>query len=74
MRKPLERVYLAACPFCHYREFFPSAVEMLAIYGTHLLDHRDEALEAGPTEGPRMAQRAERIGQHVQRLLAAQYN
>jgi hypothetical protein len=47
---------------------------MSAIYGTHLLDHRDEAFEAGPTEGPQMAERTERIARHVQRLLTAQYN
>lgn len=74
MPKPLARVYLAACPFCDYREFFSSAAAMLAIYGAHLLGHRDEALEERPVGRVRVAQRAERIARHLQRLMTAQYN
>jgi hypothetical protein len=74
VRKPFERVYLAACPFCEYREFFSSAVAMLVFYGTHLLDHRDEAFREPQTAGPARARRAERIARHLQRLDTAQYN
>lgn len=74
VRKPLEHVYLAACPFCDYREFFSSAIAMLVFYGTHLLDHRDEALRETQIGSPAKAQCAERIARHLQRLDTAQYN
>jgi hypothetical protein len=74
VQEPRERMYVAACPFCDYRRLFPSAAAMLAIYGRHLLDHHDEALEERQTGRRRTAQRAERIARHVLRLTAARYN
>lgn len=74
MGRQLKRMYLAACPFCDYREFFSSAVAMLAVYGTHLLDHMDEAHDARPTGRAGTAQRMERVARHLERLNTAQYN
>ena len=74
MKEPLEPIYIAACPFCDYREFFSSAVEMLAQYGSHLLDHSEEALEEQHVGGRRVTERAERIARHARQLAAARYN
>ena len=74
MRTQLECVYLATCPFCDYRELFSSDVSMLAVYGAHLIDHEDEALEERRTGRTGTAQRMERIARHLQRLNTAQFN
>lgn len=74
MGEPLERMYLAVCPFCDYRELFPSAVEMLAKYGDHLLDHSEDALEERRVGHGRVSERVERLARHARRLAAARYN
>ena len=47
---------------------------MLAVYGAHLIDHEDEALEERHTGRTGTAQRMERIARHLQRLNTAQFN
>jgi hypothetical protein len=74
VRTQLERAYLAACPFCDYRELFSSDVAMLAVYRAHLLDHEDGAREETRTGRTAMAQRMERVARHLERLNTAQFN
>jgi hypothetical protein len=74
VRTQLDRVYLATCPFCDYRELFSSDIAMLAVYGAHLLDHEDDARDERRAGGTGMAQRMDRIARHLQRLNTAQFN
>jgi len=74
MPKPLERVYLASCPFCGYRELFASEIMMFVVYGTHLSDHEGEAVEEGRHGRTGPAPRMEAVARHLQRLNTAREN
>lgn len=70
MSKELEPVYLASCPFCEYRELFSSALTMLAIYGTHLLDHQGKVGKERRQGREGAARQMDGVARHLQR---AQY-
>jgi hypothetical protein len=69
-----EQWYLAACPFCEYRELFRSAAAMDRAYGLHLSTHEHEARAGRPRGTPAVARRLRRVARHVQRLSVALYN
>jgi hypothetical protein len=74
MSKPIEVIYIASCPFCDYRELFPSERSMARVYEAHLCTHEAEVL-ARRRSGHETAHGClHNIAEHVERLEAAQYN
>lgn len=73
MATPFDELYVACCPFCDYRQVFPSESQLLADYGRHLHQH-EVALEcrSGRGRGPGVSEA--RIAAHVRRIRAAPFN
>lgn len=74
MLSRVERTYLAWCPFCEYRELFPSEVALHRMYDAHLRRHEEEAFEGTCSETQRPPQWMTLAAEHAQRLNAAEYN
>ena len=74
MPRQRERTYLASCPFCEYRELFPSEVALRRVYDAHVRRHEEEAFEAGYFGKQGSPQWMTLAATHVQRLNAAEYN
>ncbi len=72
MAEQLKRVYLASCPFCRYREFFSSEMEIFMAYSVHLSSHEQEALERRGRGA--MDDWVDLVSQHLKRLEAAPFN